>query len=190
MKKSILLVAALAATLTAQGQNFPRVFLDLPAIFLTAPDAVEIGNRLGPGLEVAASAGTHWSMARLSAGTTLTFEPKAEDFGQSVHNRPYFGLEAGVGIYRSNGNRCASTHQAAFTALAKGGIRYQFNVPNPIIGGAKYSPWDYSLGGELGYFFIRDMFRNWEVFGRGNYFTRAKVVSADLGVRFFLNMRA
>lgn len=186
MKKSLLPLfccLALTSSLSAQYSG-PRLFLDLPAIYFVAPDVEQIGNLLGAGAEVAFNVGTHWSVARVGGGTTVTMDPKAEDIGESIATRPYAMFELGAGMYRSNGNRCAKSHQSAYTAMAKAGTRYVFSQPEGV------EPLEFTVGAELGFFYIRDMFRNFEVVAQGNYLTRSKVISANFGFRFFLNLRA
>lgn len=186
-------VALLFSALTLQAQyTGPRLFLDVPHVYFAAPDAENVGHRVGAGLDVAMNIGTHWSMARLGAGTTFTLDPQSEEFDKTTLWGPYALLEAGAGMYRSNGNQCAKDHQSAFTALGKVGMRYDFNskaVPNDT---PEESPnqLDFTLGAEFGYFFIRDEFRNMEVVASGNYLLHAKVFSASLGFKFFLNLRA
>jgi hypothetical protein len=191
MKKHLLSVALLIATCTAQAQyGGPRLFLDVPVIYFASPNVEKIGNVLGAGAEVAMNVGTHWSVARLGGGATFTVDPKAEDVGKSFLTAPYGILEVGVGMYRSNGNKCAKTHANAFTALAKGGLFYDFNPQAPATGGEKPDGLDYTVGAEFGYFFIADVFRNFEIFLAGRYHTKAEVVSANFGFKMFLNLRA
>lgn len=187
--KKILISAALAAVcLPAQAQySGPRLFLDIPNIYFHSPDVEKIGNRLGAGAEIAMNVGTHWSVARLGGGATFTLDPKADDVGESFRTTPYGLLEVGAGIYRSNGNKCARTRQNAFTAMAKGGLFYNFAKEDE---GVELERLDYTVGAEFGYFFIRDVFRNFEVFLSGNYHTKAKVVSGNFGFKMFLNLRA
>jgi hypothetical protein len=42
----------------------------------------------------------------------------------------------------------------------------------------------------LGYFFIRDVFKNTEVFLDGNYFVNSKIIGVNFGFKMFLNLRA
>jgi len=185
-----LLFSALALQAQYVG---PRLFLDVPHIYFAAPDAERIGNRLGAGAEVAMNIGTHWSMARLGAGTTFTFDPQSDEFEKTTLWGPYALLEAGAGLYRSNGNQCAKDRQSAFTALGKVGMRYDFNSKAvPVADTPEETPnqLDFTLGVELGYFFIRDEFRNMEVVASGNYLVNAKAIAASIGFKFFLNLRA
>lgn len=188
MKRILPVVALFTMTFCAQAQySGPRLFLDIPNIYFNAPDVEKIGNRFGPGIETAFNVGTHWSVARLGGGLTYTLDPKAEDVGESTLLTPYALLEAGAGMYRSNGNKCAKTKQNAFTVLAKGGLFYNFRKEET---GETLDRLDYTVGAEFGYFFIRDVFKNYEIFLSGNYFTKAKVVGANFGFKMFLNLRA
>ncbi|MEQ1744812.1 MAG: hypothetical protein ABMA02_05270 [Saprospiraceae bacterium] len=191
MKLFILpLLLCTAIALQAQSGG-PRLFLDIPSFYAHTPNVETIGNRLGAGLEVAMNVGAHWGVARLGGGTTFTFDPKAEDFGATTLWRPYALMEAGAGMYRSNGNECAKNHQSAFTAMGKVGMRYDFNANAIAVrenGSAEKL--DLTLGVELGYFYIRDVFSNLEFVINGNYHTKAKVISANIGFKVFLNLRA
>lgn len=191
MQKSTLLLSVLLCLSGALRAQYggPRLFLDIPIIYAHAPDVEHIGTRLGVGAETAFNVATHWSVARIGGGAAFTAEPKSEDFGASIITTPYALAEVGLGVYRSNGARCAKTYQHAFTAIAKGGLRYNFNNKLAAVNDKK-GFMDYSLGIELGHFFIRDIFKNYEFFLRGNYYTKSKVVSADLGFKMFLNLRA
>lgn len=173
------LLLAAASTATAQYGG-PRLFLDIPSMYITTPDVSKIGNRAGAGVDVAMNVGSHWSVARAGGGATFTLDPKAEDVGNSFSTNPFIFLEAGAGPYRTNGNQCAKSRQNAFTAIGKAGIRYDFQAKEV----------DYTLGAELGYFFIRDVFRNTEVVASANYLTQAQVVAVNFGFKFFLNLRA
>jgi hypothetical protein len=188
MKKLFVFTVFSFAALFVQAQyGGPRLFLDLPVIYATAPDVEQIGNRLGAGIETAFNVGTHWSVARLGGGANFTLDPKADDVGESFLTTPFARLEVGAGMYRSNGNKCAKTKQNAFTVLAKGGLFYNFAKKEGEIEPERL---DYTVGAEFGYFFIRDVFKNYEVFLAGNYHTKAKVVSANFGFKMFLNLRA
>lgn len=192
MKKSTLslLFACMFAAVSLHAQyGGPRLFLDIPNIYFTAPDLSRVGNRLGVGAETAFNVATHWSVARIGGGATFTADPQADDFGGSIVASPYALLEVGAGMYRSNGSRCAKTHQNAYTALVRGGLRYNFN--NKIAGDADTAGFlDYGVGAEFGYFFIRDIFKNYEVFLRGTYFAKSETASAEFGFKMFLNLRA
>lgn len=192
MYKSSLLFALLLAACSVQAQyTGPRLFLDVPSFYFHTPDVENTGHRVGAGAEVAMNIGTHWSVARLGLGTTFTFDPSSKEFDKTTLWGPYAQFEAGAGMYRSNGNRCAKSHQSAFTALAKVGLRYDFN-DKAVPAAPEESPeqFDFIPGVELGYFYIRDEFRNMEVVLNGGYRTKAKVIMVNFGLKFFLNFRA
>lgn len=174
----------------AQAQYGPRLFLDLPSIFFNSPDVAKFNQRMGAGLETALNVGTHWSVARLGGGATYTLDPRSNEIGQTTLATPYFLLEGGLGRYRSNGNKCARTHRPAFTALVTAGVRYDLYTGKNRPEDSPTGKLDYTVGVELGYFYIRDIFRNTEVFLRGNYRTKAQAVGADFGFKMFLNLRA
>ncbi len=190
MKKSLLAVAFAAYSVVAQAQGGPRLFLDLPEIYFHAPDVENFTDRLGAGAGLAMNVASHWSTARIGGGATFTLAPEAADVEQSFRATPFGILEVGVGKYRSNGNRCAKTKQNAFTAMAKAGMRYTV-IPKddrPIDGDT--GTLDFSVGAEFGYFFIRDIFKNYEIFTAANYLTESKVVQVNFGFKLFLNLRA
>ena len=132
-------------------------------------------------------------MARIGIGANLTANPKSKDFEKSLITTPYALLEAGAGKYRSNGDRCAKTKRAAFTALGKAGLRYYFDTrksePGVTRDDTGYGV-DYTVGTELGYFYIRDVFKNFEIVLDANYHIKAKVISATFGFKLFLNLKA
>jgi hypothetical protein len=180
MKKCFILLFACAAALSARAQGLPRLFLDIPYIFVAAPDVEKVGNLLGAGAEASFNVGTHWSVARLGGGAVFSLDPKSNDVGASFLTSPFAKFEVGLGKYRSNGNQCAKTKQSAYTAMARGGLRYNFEA----------EMMDYTLGAEFGYFFIRDIFRNMEISLSGDYYTQAKVFGASFGFKLFLNLKA
>jgi hypothetical protein len=186
MKKLIFLAAFISANLSlmAQYNSGPRLFLDIPSIYLHTPDVSRIGNIMGAGAEIAMNVGTHWSVARLGGGATFTLDPKSNDLGQTFATTPYVILEAGAGMYRSNGNQCAKTKQNAFTVIGKAGLRY--NIVKEADGGGL----DYGVGAELGYFFIRDVFKNFELLTSANYYIESKAVAVNFGFKTFLNLKA
>jgi hypothetical protein len=168
-----------------------RLFFDVPSVAFVAPDVAHIGNQLGLNLETAFNIGSHWSVARIGGGVNATVDPKSKQLEETFDAKPYFMTEVGLGKYRTNGNHCSRTNQNAFTAMIKGGLRYAFSTK-------KITPaseldrigLDYTLGVELGYFRIRDVFKNSEVVLASNYHLNAKVVSVSLGYKLFLNLRA
>jgi hypothetical protein len=192
MKKILLFFVLFAAACVVQAQRSggPRLFLDLPIIHVNSPNALEIGNRLGLGAGVAMNVATHWSTLRVGGGATVTMDLQNADVETSLLTVPYALFEAGIGKYRSNGSQCAKTHQNAFTALAKGGIRYDFDTRSLVSAAEDDFGLDYTVGGEFGYFFIRDVFRNFELFFDANYHIKAEALSANLGFKMFLNLRA
>jgi len=191
----ILLAFSLLASLhfSATAQDKSRLFLDVPAIHVVAPDVENVANRLGLGLGMAMNVGTHWSVARLGIGAHVTADPQSNEFENSIITTPYALIEGGLGKYRSNGDRCAKTKRAAFTAMGKAGVRYQFDTRSlkpavePDNNGYGI---DYTVGTELGYFYIRDVFKNFEVLMDANYHIQAKVISVTFGFKMFLNLRA
>lgn len=183
MFRNFLLFGFLLLTCAAaRAQGGARLFWDIPSIHYTAPDIEQISTLMGVGAETAFNLGTHWSFARIGGGSTFTLNPQSEDVGGSFKTSPYALLEAGLGRYRSNGNQCAKTHQAAFSLLATAGIRYHFQPETNNL--------DYSVGAELGYFFIRDVFKNQEFFASANYFLKAKTIGFNVGFKLFLNLKA
>lgn len=189
-QKSLVVAALLLSATGVQAQyGGPRLFLDLPYIYLTAPNVETIGNRMGAGVGAAFNVGTHWSVARVGGGAVFSLDPKAEKVGDSFLTTPYGLLEVGLGKYRSNGNRCAKQNQSAFTLMAVGGLRYDFKAreqrPDAEVKGLEYV-----VGAELGYFYISDIFKNYDVVLRGNYLTQAEVFSVEFGLKIFLNLRA
>ncbi|MBU6341125.1 MAG: hypothetical protein KGS48_06485 [Bacteroidetes bacterium] len=184
MKHFLFSLALSGLAISALAQNgSARLFLDLPSIYLAAPDVQKVGNLLGAGAETAFNVGTHWCVGRIGGGAVFSLDPKADDVGGSFGTNPYGLVEFGLGRYRSNGNQCAKTHQSAFTAMAKGGLRYNFekDAKNPL---------EYTAGAELAYFFIRDMFKNNEIFLNTNYFVKSKVIGVNFGFKLFLNLKA
>ncbi|MEN9414647.1 MAG: hypothetical protein RLZ62_951 [Bacteroidota bacterium] len=190
MKKFFLAFCAFSAlAFSTSAQEGPRMFLDVPAIFVVAPDFENIKTNVGLGGAFAFNVGTHWSVARVGAGVQATADPK-EDLQETLNTTPFALLEVGGGMYRSNGDRCARTKRAAFTVLGKGGLRYYFQTRDLAAGNDAVYGLDYTLGAELGYFYIRDMFRNFEVVADINYHFNAERLSVTLGFKHFLNLRA
>ncbi|MEZ4920458.1 MAG: hypothetical protein R2792_15250 [Saprospiraceae bacterium] len=187
MQKTLftLFFSMLFLSLSAQYSG-PRLFLDVPVIYAVAPDVSNLKNQLGAGTDIAFNVASHWHTVRIGGGSTFTVDPNADDVGESFVPSPFALLEAGVGMYRSNGNKCAKTKSNAFTAMAVVGTRYTFKTEKTK--GAE--GFDFGVGAEFGYFFIRDIFRNHEVFLRGTYYPESKVTAATFGFKMFLNMRA
>ncbi|MFN0037758.1 MAG: hypothetical protein ACKVUS_22070 [Saprospiraceae bacterium] len=193
MKQPILLLAAFAAFATiaqAQYTTGPRLFFDIPIIHLAAPDVTLVGNRVGLGAATAMNVATHWSTARIGGGAVFSMDPQSKEVQKTFVTMPYVMLEAGAGKYRTNGAQCSKTKQKAFTAMAKAGIRYAFISDALEPEGVAPEKFDVTVGAELGMFFIRDIFKNTEVFLDGNYHVNSKIISANFGFKMFLNMRA
>ena len=193
MKKSFLILAAFAALSTfahAQYTTGPRLFLDIPMIHLAAPDVTLVGNRLGIGAGTAMNVATHWSTARIGGGAVFSMDPQSKDVEETFITTPYVLLEAGAGKYRTNGNQCSKTKSKAFTAMGKAGVRYAFISEALKPEGEVPDKFDVTVGVELGYFYIRDVFKNTEVFLDANYHVNAKIISANFGFKLFLNLRA
>ncbi len=194
MKKSLFLLAAFAAFGTVgyaqQYSTGPRLFLDIPVVHLAAPDVTLVANRIGVGVGTAMNVATHWSTARFGGGAVFSMDPQAKDVQETFVTTPYVMLEAGAGKFRTNGNRCAKTKSKAFTAMAKAGVRYAF-ISEPLEPeGVAPDKFDITAGAEFGYFFIRDVFKNTEVFLDANYHVNAKIISANFGFKMFLNLKA
>jgi len=193
MKKSFLLLAAFAAFVTmtrAQEAKLPRLFLDIPVIHLAAPNVELVGNRIGVGAGAAMNFATHWSTARIGGGAVFSMDPQSKDVEETFVTTPYALFEVGAGKYRTNGNQCSKTKSKAYTAMAKAGVRYAF-ISDPLEpDGVAPEKFDVTVGAELGYFFIRDVFRNTEVFLDANYHVNSKIISANFGFKMFLNLRS
>ncbi len=192
MKKTFLFLINLLFSAAVFGQSvLPRLFLDIPQLSIASPDVENIDRRAGVDLGTAMNLGTHWSTVRLGAGALFSVDASSTDVGDSFLTTPYGLFEVGVGKYRTNGNRCAQTKSNAFTAMAKGGVRYNFDTRKTKPAGETdgYGI-DYTVGAEFGYFYIRDVFKNFELFLQGNYHVNAKVISANFGFKTFLNLRA
>ncbi|MEY3249377.1 MAG: hypothetical protein RL742_1420 [Bacteroidota bacterium] len=186
-----LLLLFFSAAAYAQSGG-PRLFLDLPSIYYTIPNLQMVGDRMGVGAETAFNLATHWSTLRAGGGAVFSVDPGAADVGESFLTTPYGILEAGGGLYRTNGNQCARTKQDAFTAMAVVGLRYNLDTRSLKPAGEENSPYgtNFCVGAELGYFFIRDVFKNFEISLRGNYFPKTETASVNFGFKMFLNLKA
>lgn len=194
MNKYLLAFAVMASLIyRAEAQEQSRLFLDVASIYVTTPNVEQADTIAGLGFGVAMNVGTHWSVARLGIGANVTANPTGDDFEGSLNWTPYALIEAGAGKYRSNGDRCAQTKRAAFTAMGKAGLRYYFDTrksePGVELNDTGYGI-DYTVGAEFGYFYIRDVFKNFEVVLDANYHIKAKVISLNFGFKTFLNLRA
>ncbi len=194
MKKHFLLFATCVAfsvpAISQQTAKLPRLFLDIPIIHLAAPDVTLVANRIGVGAGTAMNFATHWSTARIGGGAVFSMDPQAKDVQETFVTTPYVLLEAGVGKYRTNGNQCSKTKAKAFTAMGKAGVRYAFITEALEPEGEVPDKFDVTVGIELGYFYIRDVFKNTEVFLESNYHVNSKIISANFGFKMFLNLRA
>lgn len=184
-----LLFATLAFSANAQYGG-PRFFWDIPSMFITTPDVSKISNRAGVGAETAINFATHWTTVRAGGGLTFTLDPQAENVEESFRTIPYLLLEGGAGLYRTNGNQCAQTKAHAFTVMPIVGLRYHFNTED-LLPASELDNYGltWGIGAELGYFYIRDVFRNTEFVLRGTYYPEISVLSASFGFKFFLNLR-
>jgi hypothetical protein len=150
MFKSFLTVLGIAAAFSLHAQyGGPRLFLDIPHFYLNAPDVENIDQAVGLGLDAAMNVGTHWSVARLGGGATFNVSPSADDVAESFDIDPHLLFEVGAGMYRTNGDKCAATKRNAFTAMAKGGVRYIFQDDVPA-GEEAPDNIDYTIGAEFG----------------------------------------
>lgn len=191
MQKTLLFLAFATFSLAAQAQySGPRLFWDIPSLYLTAPDASMIGSRTGVGAETAFNVAAHWGTTRIGGGSTFTIDPGARDIGDSFRAIPYLLLEGGGGLYRTNGNRCSQTKANAFTAMALIGLRYDMDT-RPLRSAAEDVNYGlaWGIGAELGHFYIRDVFRNTEIAVKGMYYPQRDVVAVNLGFKVFLNVR-
>ncbi|MDX1913606.1 MAG: hypothetical protein SFV22_19075 [Saprospiraceae bacterium] len=194
MKKSFLTFLAFAALIPlAISQPYstgPRLFLDIPMVHLAAPDVTLVANRIGLGAGTAMNVATHWSTARIGGGAVFSLDPQSKDVQESFITTPYVMLEAGAGKYRTNGNQCSKSKQTAFTVMGKAGVRYAFISEALKPDGEVPDKFDVTVGAEFGLFYIRDIFKNTEVFLDANYHVNAKIISANFGFKMFLNLRA
>ncbi len=188
MRTSIFTVVFSLAFISMVNAQGPRLFLDLPSIYFAAPDVEHIANNMGAGVGVAMNVGTHNLVGRIGGGSDFLLDPKASDLKASFRAVPNGLVQLGAGMYRSNGNRCAKTKANAFTALGKVGLRYDYNTKAPE--GIDKGTLNPTVGAELGYFYIRDIFRNLEIVLDVNYMTKSKTIYAGFGFKTFLNLRA
>lgn len=173
-----LLFLFLFTAFSANAQIEPRYFLDVPALYLRSVDVQNFADRVGVGGDIMMNVGTHYLMARAGGGAIMSLEPASDDLKGSIVTSPYARIEVGAGPFRTNGNQCSNTHQNAFTAQLRFGTLYDFQAKTV----------DFPLAVELGYFFIRDMVRNTELFVRSDFYTKQEKLTLDFGMRFFLNL--
>jgi hypothetical protein len=180
-----------AQTLFSQDA-VPRLFLDAPEIYLVLPNVnkTESFNRSGAGIGLAMNVANYHATGRIGGNFAALAEPKADDFAKSVVLQYGGFLEGGVGLYRTNGNQCAKDKRGAYTAMLVGGVRYDVNSKPVILANDKYADgFDYTIGGEFGYFYIKDIIKNTEFTIRGDYFVQSQVVAVRLGMKVFWNLK-
>lgn len=187
IRLSVVLKLAFWVHSGAIAQVGPRLFLDFPSFYAVSTDAQRLTNNAGLGTDLSMNVATHHSVVRIKGGSTFTIDPQSSDLLASLSTLPFLSLEAGVGRYRSNGNKCARTHRPAFTTMAKAGVSHFFSTTGDE--NTTFSSTDFSLGAELGYFYIRDIIRNSELFLSGNYFLKNQVIQVEVGFRNFFNLR-
>lgn len=180
MTKWLFALALTMITWTMTLAQDLRMFLDIPSIYLHTPNVEELTTRSGLGLDAGFGLGTHNIMTKFSGGTTVTADFQSDEIEKTVEWSPFLRLEAGAGLWRTNGNKCARHDTNAFTALPKAAVIYAFQ-PGEI---------QFAVGAELGYFRIRDYFRNMELFLDGGWNLTTSTPYASFGFRQFLNLRS
>lgn len=180
--KSTICILALMAFLVKCEKSMAqiRLFADLPSIYLHTGDVQNIKQNVGAGIDLAFAAGTHHLFGKTSVGTTATVSLNENDVTESLDFTPFAKLEAGAGLYRSNGNKCSLHDSNAFTAAPKVGMIYPF---------VKDGELSYFVGVELGYFRIKDWFRNNELVLDAGYNLDSKKIYVNFGYKMFLNLR-
>ena len=184
MKGSIKFITLLLTLITfsnIQAQE-ARLFLDIPSIYLHSSDLEAIANHAGAGADLGFGIGTHHLMGRIQGGTTMTADFESDAIDETIDFQPFARLEAGAGLWRTNGKRCSVHNSNAFTAMAKGGLQYLFSAEEDNV--------QYTLGIELSYFRIRDYKNNMELFLDGGLNMTTEKLYANFGFRHFLNLRA
>ncbi len=184
MKGSIKFIFGLVitiSTLTLNAQE-ARLFLDIPGIYLHTSNISELTQNAGLGADAGFGIGTHHLMGRFQGGTTVTADFDSDAIEKTIDFQPFVRLEAGAGLWRTNGNQCAKHNTNAFTAMAKGGIQYLFSLDKDNL--------QYTVGIELSYFRIRDYKSNMELFLDGGLNTTSENIYLNFGFRHFLNLRA
>lgn len=179
MKNWLISLAFLAIFNVAQSQNL-RYFLDAPALFVHSPDLKNIDDRVGLGGEFLMNFATHHFVGRVGFGAAETVQPKADDLQKSLRTSPWARVEIGLGLYRTNGQKCSRTNANAWSAMALGGVVHDFQSKKT----------NALVGAEFGHFFIRDVRRNTEIFLRGGMLLPENRPTADFGFRVFFNLRA
>lgn len=191
--KLLTLVFCSVMAFSTHGQI--RSMIDAPSVYLTSRDVENALSKEGLGLDFGYGIGTHFFMAKISAGVNATadFNSDKEEIKieKTILANPFAKFEVGLGKWRSNGQQCAKTNQNAFSLLAKGGLIYNFgkkeaDLENGLKEDIKPN-FDYFVGAELGMFFIKDMHKNSEYFLNGGYMLKSKTIFAELGIRTFFN---
>lgn len=179
--KFIFALSLLLCGLSLQAQQ-ARLFLDIPGIYLHTSNISELTKTAGLGADAGFGIGTHHLMGRFQGGTTVTADFDSDAIEETIDFQPYVRLEAGAGLWRTNGQKCAAHNANAFTAMAKGGMVYFFSLDEDNL--------QYTLGVELSFFRIRDYKNNMEIFMEGGLNTTTENLYANFGFRHFINLRA
>lgn len=179
----------------AIGQSaVPRFFLDAPEIYVNAPNVNrnKSFDRAGLGVSAAMNVASYNGTIRGGGYFGSTVRPQEKELQEAtvLHYGAFF--ETGLGMYRSNGNRCAKDFHGAYTAMVVGGLR--MDLDNKAVRAAGVNGWpngfDYTVGAELGYFYIKDILRNTEFTLRGDYFFKQEVIGVRLGMKIFWNLKS
>lgn len=173
-----------------------RIFLDIPQVSYFNANVGNMGERMGLDVGIDLNFASHFMVARVGTGSSITIGTQRKEIEKSLFSSIYGKMETGIGLYRTNGKRCSLGHSSAFTALAMSGVRFshltQDANPEKRREGTTYglNGFDFYAGIELGYFFIRDMYKNYDFFLRGDYLMSKDAFTANAGVKLFLNLKA
>jgi hypothetical protein len=169
-------------TFIAQLTIAQRSFIDAPSIFLYTPDVQNITKVFGAGIDAGYVLGSHNLMIGIRGGTLTQF------INNTLTSKldgptwlPYARLDAGAGLFRTNGDHCSLTQRNAYSAIVKGSLIYNFSS----LITDKLQP---RVGVELSYFRLRDMFKNSEIFFDPGYNLTTKLVDFSIGFRYFYNL--
>ncbi len=170
-----------------------RSFIDIPSIYLMTNDVENINNDTGLGLDVGYGIGTHHVMAKVSGGIQATTDFDSKEVGKSIYYNLFSRAEAGIGLWKTNGDKCGSEHNRVYTAIAKGGIQFNFldkeaNSDLGVRGRASGS--DIYIGGEFGSFILNDYRKNTEIFIDAGYYLDAETIYLKFGFRTFIKLGA
>lgn len=193
MKKFLLLIPVLFFVCLSGVKAQLRSMLDLPNVYLTSKDVLNIPSQEGLGLDVGWGLGTHFLMIKPIVGIDVTADFGNAEIARTLTYNPYAKLELGAGKWRSNGQRCAKTNAYAYTLLAKGGIKYNFGKreANQEFTIDSIAPFlDYYVALEFANFFIKDMRKNTEFYLVPGYSLKTKNFFAEAGIRHFINTLA